>query len=93
MTADLRATSAIASLLVLVACATTPSDVKPSATAPSAVAQNSACLTETGSRISDKKANCLAFGRSYSKDDIDRTGSTSAGEALQLLDPSITVHR
>lgn len=88
----LRATIAIASLLVLVACAATTSDVKPNATAAGAVAQNPACLTQTGSRIIDKKGDCSAFGRSYSKDDIDRTGSVTAGEALQMMDPSITVH-
>jgi hypothetical protein len=83
MIAYLRATTAIASALILVACAATP---------PAAVAQNPACLTQTGSRIADNKTNCSAVGRSYSSEDIDRTGATTAGEALQLMDPSITVH-
>jgi hypothetical protein len=31
-------------------------------------------------------------GRSYSHDDLERTGATTAGGALRLLDPSVTVH-
>jgi hypothetical protein len=31
-------------------------------------------------------------GRAYTQEDIDRTGKTDAGHALQMLDPSITVH-
>jgi hypothetical protein len=92
MIAYLRTASAIASLLILVACAAATTDVKPKAEAPGAVAQNPACLTQTGSRIADKKANCSAIGRSYSSEDIDRTGSTTAGDALRLMDPSVTVH-
>jgi hypothetical protein len=30
--------------------------------------------------------------RSYSQDDIERTGKTNVGDALAHLDPSITVH-
>jgi hypothetical protein len=88
----LRATSAIASVLILAACATNTADVKPRAAA-SALGQNPACLTQTGRRISTKDMNCSAFGRSYSSDDISRTGATTAAEALRLMDPSITVHR
>ena len=31
-------------------------------------------------------------GNSYSQQDIQRTGATNIGQALQMLDPSITVH-
>ena len=93
MIAYLRVTSAIATVLILAACAATTADVKPKAAAPGAVAQNPACLSQTGSRIAGNNGNCSAIGRSYSSDDINRTGSTTAGEALRLLDPSITVHR
>ena len=92
MTNYLPAASAIAPILILSACAANTAAVNPKATA-SALAQNHACLTETGSRISSENANCSAFGRSYSSDDIRRTGATSADEALRLMDPSITVHR
>jgi hypothetical protein len=93
MTTYVRVTSAIASVLILAACAATPANVKPKAEASGAVAQNPACLSQTGARIAGDNTHCSAIGRSYSRDDIDRTGSTTAGEALRLLDPSITVHQ
>jgi hypothetical protein len=93
MTTHVRVTSAVATVLILAACAATTADVKPKAEASGAVAQNPACLSQTGTRIAGDNTNCLAIGRSYSRDDISRTGSTTAGEALRLLDPSITVHQ
>jgi hypothetical protein len=92
MTTYLRVASAVVSVLILTACAATTATVKPNASTPS-LAQNLACLTQTGSRIATKSSDCSAFGRSYSSDDISHTGSPEAGEALRLLDPSITVHR
>ena len=92
MTTYLRVTSAIATLLILTASATTTGGAKPNSAASGAVAQNPACLSETGSRMAGNNANCSAIGRSYSSDDINRTGSTTVGEALRLLDPSITIH-
>jgi hypothetical protein len=91
-THHLRVTSAIASVLILAACAAHNARVRPEAAA-TALAQDPACPTQTGSRITGNNANCSAFGRSYSSDDINLTGSTTADEALRLLDPSITVHR
>jgi hypothetical protein len=49
------------------------------------------CLKDTGSRIPADASACSATGRSYSNEDISRTGSTTAAGALQLLDPSVTV--
>src|SRR5450631_1180108 len=49
MTTYLRATSAIGSAFILAACTATTADVKPKAAASGAVAQNPACLTQTGS--------------------------------------------
>jgi hypothetical protein len=74
--------STIASALALAACAATTANV-----------QNPACLTQTGGRIAVTGTHCSAYGRSYTSDDISRTGATTAGEALRLLDPAITVHR
>jgi len=93
MISYVRVTIAIASILMLAACAANTAGVKPNAGASAAVAQNPACLTQTGSRIAAQNTDCAAFGRSYSREDIDRTGSTTAGDALRLMDPSITVHR
>ena len=51
------------------------------------------CVRDTGSRIPAKKGHCLPVnGRSYSQQDLQRTGEPELGRALQKLDPRITVH-
>lgn len=51
------------------------------------------CIRDTGSRIPVKKGHCLSVnGRSYSQQDLQRTGEPGLGRALQKLDPRITVH-
>ena len=92
MSTTLRIAGIIVSGLVLFGCAATSQNVnsKPPA---SAAMKNPNCLTETGSRIPSGKSGCRGFGSSYSHDEIDRTGKTSAGDALAILDPSVTVHR
>ena len=50
-----------------------------------------ACLRDTGSRIPPRPHECSGFGRSYSKEDIDRTGATTLGGALRLLDLAVTI--
>jgi hypothetical protein len=91
MVTYVRVTGAITAVLVLSACAGTVGNVKPDAAKAGAAAQNPACPTQTASRIAVNDKNCLA-GRTYSSDDISRTGATTAAEALQLLDPSITTN-
>jgi len=50
------------------------------------------CIRDTGSLIKAKPGECLPVaGRSYSKQDIDATGETTLGPALNKLDPAITV--
>jgi hypothetical protein len=90
MITHLRIASAFATALIVAACASTTPNVKPTASA--AVAKNPACLTQTGSRIAGNSSSCMAFGRSYSSSDLDTTGKVDVGDALQVLDPSITVH-
>jgi hypothetical protein len=54
------------------------------------------CIKETGTRIkrSKDKNGCNGLpGTSYEREDIDRTGAISAGEALERLDPSIQIRR
>jgi hypothetical protein len=86
MIADIRLSAAIAAGLLLVGCAT--ATVKPQ---PAASARNDrGCVT--GSRIPSSEP-CAAFSRAYSDKDIQTTGATTAGDALRLLDPSITVSR
>jgi hypothetical protein len=77
-----------AALAVLaVACATTA----PTRTAVATAAQP--CNQDTASRIPMRPGECSsAPGRTYSDKDIERTGQTNVGDALQMLDPSITTH-
>jgi hypothetical protein len=90
MSVTVRFLSVIVSGLVLFGCAATPQN--PGSKPPASAAINDPnCLTETGSHVASK-SSCRGYGRSYSSDDIDRTGKTTAGDALGLLDPSITVH-
>jgi hypothetical protein len=55
--------------------------------------RSSTCLTSTGSRIPAGAGthDCTAWGRSYSRTDIDQTGQTTAAGALRDLDPGLTV--
>ena len=93
MTTYLRIANTIATVLILAACATNTAGLKPKSEASATATHNSACPDQTGSRIAGNSADCAAFGRSYSREDIDRTGATTADEALRLMDTSITVHR
>lgn len=56
------------------------------------VLDNRNCVTDTGSMIRSSKPRCLPVnGHSYTQEDIQRTGQTKLGPALQQLDPSVTV--
>jgi hypothetical protein len=77
----------------LAACTSAPSaraDAKDAARV--AETQQTPCLKETGTRLPPVPGQCAGFGRSYSSEDIHRTGQTDAAAALRLLDPSITTH-
>lgn len=68
--------------LTLAACASTTPATR---TAATGCAENS-----TASRIPNQ---CSASPvRTYSQEDVQRTGQTDVANALQMLDPSITVH-
>ena len=77
----------ISTTLALAACAGTPAT--PTAQNGVAATPNTNCIT-SASRIAQN--GCNVAGRTYTQDDIDRTGKTDAGQALQMLDPSISVH-
>jgi hypothetical protein len=48
------------------------------------------CLRQTGSRIQSKsKQDCAAYGRSYSRDDLNGTGEVDVASALRRLDPAV----
>jgi uncharacterized lipoprotein YajG len=75
---------------LLAGCATTaqsPPDVAARPAAKSLAPLN--CLT-TGTRIALKDGECAnVVGRAYTRGDIDRTGATTIGEALRMLDPAL----
>ena len=84
MAAYVRIAGVMISGMILFGCTTT----KPPAAA--ATPNDPSCLTDTGSRVA--AGPCRGVGRSYSSQDIQRTGVTSAADALSLLDSSVTVH-
>lgn len=91
MTAYMRIALVIVAGATLFGCATTAENAK-SKPAVSATANDPNCLTETGDRLAGS-TKCKGYGRSYSSQDINRTGQTNAADALALLDPSVTVHK
>ncbi len=73
------------------ACATNASAPESQPTAKAALPPN--CIRDTASRIAPPPGQCQnAPGRTFSETDIDRTGQVDTGSALQMLDPSVTVH-
>ena len=79
-------------VLALVGC-TTPSPTRePAKTALVAPARTPGCVPDTATRIPLKEHDCAGFGRTYTREDIERTGATDAGQALRLLDPALQVH-
>lgn len=80
------AAGALLAALSICGCATTNNPP------PTTAAQPFTCLTSTGSRIpAGPDTTCSAWGRAYSKTELDQTGKTTAAEALGLLDPSVTI--
>ena len=82
-------------VLALAACATVPptSEVARTASLVPARAAAPACVGATASRIPMRPGECGEFGESFNRDDIQRTGQNDVGAALEILDPSLTVHR
>ena len=86
-----RVVATVAAGLIFANSAAISDDATPHHEKHPAAAKNPSCLTQTGSRI-DAQGKCRGTGRSFTADDLERTGSTTVGGALSLLDPSITVH-
>lgn len=79
--------------LCVAACASTPSSPG-AATSDAAAAPNlppAGCVSSSATRIPTSAAECAAFGRAWTDQDIKTTGATDAAQALRLLDPSVTV--
>ena len=86
---------AASAVLLLAACSSAPATRADTKNA-SAAAATQRCFgtTTTASRIPPGPNECATAAspvRSYSSEEIDRTGATDAAHALQLLDPSVTV--
>lgn len=98
---SLAALALTVGLLVSAAVAAqNPSPSAPSSAAPKASHAGKSvikpgdrnCLRSTGSLIPAKPGECLPVpGRSYSADELRRTGTNDNARALQTLDPSISV--
>jgi hypothetical protein len=74
--------------LLLAACATTspaPPKTAAAATPPPG------CVGQTATRLPVKDGACAGFGSTYTRQDIDNTGQTTADKALALMDPSVRV--
>ena len=79
-------------VLPLAAC-TTPSPTRePAKTASVAPLRTPGCVPDTATRIPVNEHGCAGFGRTYTREDIERTGATDAAQALRLLDPALQVH-
>ena len=76
----------------LAGCAhTPPATTQPMAWTPPAQTLPMGCLNPTATRGA-RDPQCAA-GRTYTQSDIQRTGQTDVGSALQMLDPSIKISR
>jgi hypothetical protein len=93
MATYIRVISAIASILILAACASTAPKLKPTAAGVGAAARNPACLDKTaGSKIAANGASCSTIVLSISSDDVNRNGATTAGEAIRFNVPFATIN-
>ena len=71
----------------LAACSTTTNQASRTAATPACPEIN------TGSHLPSNPGQCSSSAvRSYSQEDVQRTGQTDVGSALRQLDPSLTVH-
>jgi hypothetical protein len=78
-----------ACLFLLSACAGAPS--KPDHASAANVKPPAGCVGQTATLIPLKDSrSCAGFGSTYTRDDLDRTGETTLGPALRMLDPSIS---
>ncbi|MDE2261392.1 MAG: hypothetical protein KGL45_02595 [Gammaproteobacteria bacterium] len=79
----------ILSAAALAACSTTPS--QPASRTASAIAPGW-CSTADGKALRPGSSECNSITRRYSGEQLRSTGMTDAAHALQMLDPSVTVH-
>lgn len=73
------------------ACAHTPAPVQAKA---SSSPPPGCVYPGTATRLPQPASGCAAFGRSWTQDDLKRTGvgAIDAAQGLQMLDPTVTAH-
>jgi uncharacterized lipoprotein YajG len=76
-----------ASLALLAGCASAPT--ASDKTQAAAVKPPPGCVAQTATRIPVKDGECAGFGNTYTQQDLQNTGQTFVGPALQMLDPSV----
>jgi hypothetical protein len=73
------------------ACASTPSTNSTAERLSWPNTPPAGCVSGTATRIPNSPSECAAFGRAWTGRDIKSTGAADSGQALRLLDPSISV--
>jgi len=76
----------------LAACSTTPSHPAHRAARTASAVPPGWCAKADGTPLRPGSDGCNAMTRSYSGEQLRRTGMTDVGHALQMLDPEVTVH-
>jgi hypothetical protein len=75
------------------ACASNPpAERRATANAASHSGSPVGCVNKTATRLPTTPEDCAGFGNSHPADAIKSTGQPQAGEALRMLDPTVTVH-
>ena len=76
------------------ACASSPpAERHATANAASHSGSPPGCVNKTATRIPTRPEDCAGFGNSYPGDALKSTGQPQAGDALRMLDPTVTVHQ
>lgn len=76
---------------VLVTAPVFADDAKPAADSAKTPSE-ATCATDTGTRIKRKSDDCgPSPSRRYTKDDLDRTGQSTAAGALRNVSPALTI--
>jgi len=72
------------------ACAHTPPATQAKANSP----PPGCVYPGTATRLPQSPSGCAAFGRSWTQDDLKRTGvgAFDVAQGLQMLDPAVTAH-
>ncbi len=81
-------------LALACACASHPPSTERNATANAVSSSGSpvGCVNKTATRLPTNPSDCAGFGNSHSANTLRSTGEVQAGDALRMVDPTVTVH-